>query len=66
VEKKAIIDGKTIGPGDAIIGLASSGPHSNGYTLVRKVIAVSGSDIFEPFDGDKTLGQALLEPRAST
>jgi phosphoribosylformylglycinamidine cyclo-ligase len=62
VEKKAIIDGTTIVPGDAIIGLASSGPHSNGYTLVRKVIAVSGSDIFEPFDGDRTLGQALLEP----
>ena len=62
VEKSAIIDGRKIVPGDAVIGLASSGPHSNGYTLVRKVIAVSGSDIFEPFDGDQTLGQALLEP----
>ena len=62
VEKKAIIDGKSIVAGDVVVGLASSGPHSNGYTLVRKVVAVSGSDLFEPFDGDKTLGQALLEP----
>ena len=62
VEKKAIIDGKAIVPGDVVVGLASSGPHSNGYTLVRKVVAVSGSDLFEPFDGDQTLGHALLEP----
>ena len=45
-----------------MIGLASSGPHSNGYTLVRKVIAVSGADLFESFEGERTLGQALLEP----
>jgi phosphoribosylformylglycinamidine cyclo-ligase len=62
VEKDRIIDGSRIVPGDAVIGLVSSGPHSNGYTLVRKVIAVSGADLFEPFDGDRTLGQALLEP----
>jgi phosphoribosylformylglycinamidine cyclo-ligase len=62
VEKDRIIDGSRIVPGDAVIGLTSSGPHSNGYTLVRKVIAVSGADLFEPFDGDRTLGQALLEP----
>ena len=62
VEKKAIIDGKSIRPGDAIIGLASSGPHSNGFSLVRKVVAVSGSDLFEPFDEKRTLGEALLEP----
>ena len=62
VEKDRIIDGSRIAPGDAVIGLASSGPHSNGYTLVRKVIAVSGADLFEPFEGDRTLGQALLEP----
>ena len=48
--------------GDAVIGLASSGPHSNGYSLVRKVVAVSGADLYEPFDGERTLGQALLEP----
>jgi phosphoribosylformylglycinamidine cyclo-ligase len=62
VEKGRIIDGTKIAAGDAVIGLASSGPHSNGYTLVRKVIAVSSADLFEPFEGDKTLGQALLEP----
>ncbi len=62
VEKSQIIDGSTIAVGDAVIGLASSGPHSNGYTLVRKVLAVSSADLFEPFEGDLTLGQALLEP----
>ncbi len=62
VDKAAIIDGKKIGAGDVVIGLASSGLHSNGYTLVRKVIAVSGADLFEPFEGDTLLGHALLEP----
>ena len=62
VEKSEIIDGKSIAVGDIVIGLASSGPHSNGYSLVRKVIAVSSADLFETFDGDRTLGQALLEP----
>jgi phosphoribosylformylglycinamidine cyclo-ligase len=62
VEKSKIIDGTTIRPGDAVIGLASSGPHSNGFSLVRKVVAVSGSDLFEPFDDTRTLGEALLEP----
>jgi phosphoribosylformylglycinamidine cyclo-ligase len=62
VEKAKIIDGSKIAAGDAIIGLASSGPHSNGYSLVRKVIAVSGEDLYEPFDSKRTLGEALLEP----
>jgi phosphoribosylformylglycinamidine cyclo-ligase len=62
VEKSRIIDGKTIVPGDVVIGLASSGPHSNGYTLIRKVIAVSSTDLFEKFDDTRTFGQALLEP----
>jgi phosphoribosylformylglycinamidine cyclo-ligase len=62
VEKTKIIDGASIEPGDVVLGLASSGPHSNGYSLVRKVVAVSGADLYEPFDDDRTLGEALLEP----
>ncbi len=62
VEKSSIIDGTRIVAGDAIIGLASSGLHSNGYTLVRKVIAVSGVDLYDAFDGQRTLGEAILEP----
>ena len=38
VEKERILDGKSIQPGDAILGLASSGPHSNGYSLIRKIL----------------------------
>ena len=62
VEKAKIIDGAKIVAGDAIIGLASSGPHSNGYSLVRKVVAVSGEDLYETFDSKRTLGETLLEP----
>src|SRR5438552_4617539 len=45
VEQKKIIDGSKVAKGDVVIGLASSGPHSNGFTLIRKVIAVSGADL---------------------
>jgi phosphoribosylformylglycinamidine cyclo-ligase len=62
VEKSRIIDGSTIAPGDTVIGLASSGPHSNGYSLVRRVVAVSAADLYEKFDAKRTLGEALLEP----
>jgi len=41
VEKERILDGKSIRPGDTILGLASSGPHSNGYSLIRKIISLS-------------------------
>ena len=61
VEKSAIITGGTIVAGDAVIGLASSGLHSNGYSLVRKVVATIGADLHEKFD-ERTLGAALLEP----
>ena len=62
VEKAKIIDGSAIVAGDVVLGLPSSGAHSNGYSLVRKVIAVSGADLYEPFDDHRTLGEALLEP----
>jgi phosphoribosylformylglycinamidine cyclo-ligase len=61
VEKDRIIDGSTIVPGDVVVGLASSGVHSNGYSLVRKVLAVTEASLEQPFDG-RTLGDALLEP----
>jgi len=61
VEKDAIIDGSKVRSGDALIGIASSGPHSNGYSLIRKIIATSNSRLDEPF-GDTTLGATLLVP----
>ena len=61
VERDRIIDGSNVRPGDALIGLASSGPHSNGYSLIRKVLDVSNSDLDGSFDGN-TLGHVLLAP----
>ncbi len=61
VEKASIIDGSKVKAGDAIIGIASSGPHSNGYSLVRKIIDVSGAKLSDPF-GNSSLGETLLTP----
>jgi len=61
VEEDSIIDGSRVQPGDALIGLASSGAHSNGYSLIRKILEVSGADTSAAFDG-RTLGEALLAP----
>ena len=61
VEKDRIIDGKSICPGDVILGLASSGPHSNGFSLIRKVVEVSGASWDMPFD-DATLADRAMEP----
>ncbi|MFA4967573.1 MAG: phosphoribosylformylglycinamidine cyclo-ligase [Candidatus Margulisiibacteriota bacterium] len=64
VEKKKIIDGSTVKPGDVIIGLASSGLHSNGYTLARKVFFTDGGhSVHEHLKGlDKPIGEVLLTP----
>ena len=61
VEKSKIIDGSAVAPGDVLLGIASSGPHSNGYSLIRKILQRSGADLAQPM-GDATLGQALLAP----
>jgi phosphoribosylformylglycinamidine cyclo-ligase len=61
VEKSRIITGQTIAPGDAVIGLASGGAHSNGYSLIRKIVETSAADLSASFDG-RTLGDALLAP----
>ena len=61
VEKARVLDGRAIRAGDAIIGLASSGLHSNGYSLARKVIEHAGADLHAPF-GAGTLGATLLAP----
>ena len=61
VEKAALIDGAKVQAGDAIIGIASSGPHSNGYSLIRKIAARAGN----PFDldlGGVKLADALMAP----
>src|SRR5258706_1565645 len=61
VEKDAIIDGVRIAPGDAVLGIASSGAHSNGYSLIRKIIERADPDLSADFDG-RSLGEALLAP----
>lgn len=61
VEKSKIIDGKKIMPGDVVLGLASSGAHSNGYSLVRKIIEVVKPDLHADFHG-RPLADVLLAP----
>ncbi|MDH5360367.1 MAG: phosphoribosylformylglycinamidine cyclo-ligase [Gammaproteobacteria bacterium] len=61
VDKDQVIDGSKVGAGDVIIGLASSGPHSNGYSLIRKVLEVSGASLNDDFNG-QPLGEVLLAP----
>jgi len=61
VEKSEIIDGSKVSSGDALIGVASSGPHSNGYSLIRKIIEVSNADLDQDIGG-RPLKDALMEP----
>jgi phosphoribosylformylglycinamidine cyclo-ligase len=61
VEKDRIIDGSKVAPGDVLIGLPSSGPHSNGYSLVRKIVERSGKSLNDELQG-KPLHEWLLAP----
>src|SRR3989454_3431406 len=61
VEKSAIVDGRDIAPGDVVLGLASSGAHSNGYSLIRGILERIKPDLRADFHG-RPLGDVLLEP----
>jgi phosphoribosylformylglycinamidine cyclo-ligase len=61
VERDEILTKNNVRQGDILVGLASSGPHSNGYSLIRKILEVSGESINQPFT-ESTLGEALLAP----
>ncbi len=61
VDKQQVIDGSRVRAGNRLLALASSGPHSNGYSLIRKLVADSSADLAQPC-GDRTLGEALIEP----
>ena len=61
VEKSELLDGSKVHAGDVILGVAASGPHSNGYSLIRKVISVSAADLQQKL-GEGTLADALMAP----
>ncbi len=61
VEKSTLLDGSAVRAGDAIVGVASSGPHSNGFSLVRRILARSGAPLDTDIDGT-SLADALLAP----
>ena len=64
VEKSKLIDGSKVKVGDVLVGVASSGVHSNGFSLVRRIVSTNGLKLNEKYDepGDRTLGEVLLSP----
>jgi phosphoribosylformylglycinamidine cyclo-ligase len=62
VEKSRIITGRDIRPGDVVLGLASSGAHSNGYSLIRKILELNESDLNAHFDEGRTLADCIMAP----
>ena len=62
VERRAVLTGERIAPGHVILGLASSGVHSNGFSLVRRIIAEREWDLNQSLPNGQTLGEALIEP----
>jgi len=61
-DNNKIVDGSSIGVGNKVIGISSSGLHSNGFSLVRKLLRDKNKDLNVPFSEDKKLGEVLLEP----
>src|SRR5207237_10329164 len=62
VEADAVLGPERVRAGDAVVAMASSGFHSNGYSLVRKVVATAGLDLAATHGLDRPLGDVLLEP----
>ena len=62
VERSRILDGGAVTPGDVVLGLASSGPHSNGYSLIRRILEREGATLSDTLEPGVTLGDALMAP----